>query len=226
MTELHLSVIFVAARIVRSCQSTLVRAMLIGAVIVRDHVRATPVRATSVQATVSELEYSETMTKRTFIAGIIWDHGRATLVTAPELSETMSERTFIAGIIRDYVRPTLGKATWIRLGLSDHIRATLVTLKWQWIPGSVTLSIWGQSYRLCQEGSILRLYNSHQVILSTCTMSLFDEYVLSVCLLHPNMLSTLNRHVRPCSFEIAFAEFWELLAGLVEEYFSFVYRFC
>jgi hypothetical protein len=65
MSESHLSVTFIAAGIVRSCQSTLVRAMLIRAGIVRDHVRATPVRATLL-----ELELAETIAEHTFIAGI------------------------------------------------------------------------------------------------------------------------------------------------------------
>jgi len=64
MSESHVSVTFIASWIVRSCESALVRAMFIWAVIVRDlvrelvrdyvraaHVRATPVKATLVRAT-------------------------------------------------------------------------------------------------------------------------------------------------------------------------------
>jgi len=58
-----------------------------------------------------------------------------------ELSEIMSECTFIARIIRDYVRASLVRATLIRPGLSDHIRATLVTVEWRWIHSSVAVPV-------------------------------------------------------------------------------------
>ena len=67
MPELHLSVTIIAARIVGSCQSSLVRAMFIRARIVRDlvrdlvrdHVRAAHVRATLVRANLhSHIIYS------------------------------------------------------------------------------------------------------------------------------------------------------------------------
>jgi len=67
MSESHLSVTFIAAGTVRSCQSALVRAMFIRAGIVRDlvrdlvrdHVRAAHVRATLVRANLlSHIIYS------------------------------------------------------------------------------------------------------------------------------------------------------------------------
>jgi len=86
------------------CQiiSELVRAMIITAEIVRDHVTPTLVRATLVRSTIAKLE----------------------------LSETISECTFIAGIIKDYVRATLVRATLIRSGLPDYIRDALTPVEW------------------------------------------------------------------------------------------------
>jgi len=193
MSESHLSVTFIAAGTVRSCQSALVRAMFIRAGIVRamfiragivrdlvrdlvrDHLRAAHVRATLVRANLlshiiyslihkmkhsldlrfnrggsdgevgstkspsepnragidllqpglsdlvrahlsepclSEPGLSETMSKL-HLSG---PHLSGPHLSVLELSETMSERTFIAGIIRDYVR-----ATSIRPRLSETI---------------------------------------------------------------------------------------------------------
>ena len=123
MSEWHLSVTFFAAGILRSCQSALVRAMLMRAGIVRDYVWATLIRATHFRATLVRATLSE-----------------------PRMSQTISDHTFIARIVRDYVRATLVRATLVRAtsirpGLSDHIRATLVTVGWWWISGSVALPV-------------------------------------------------------------------------------------
>jgi len=76
MSESHLSVTFITAGIVWSCQSTLFRAMLIIARIARDQARATLVRAT----------LSETILECTLKAGIVRDYVRATLVRATSVS--------------------------------------------------------------------------------------------------------------------------------------------
>jgi len=90
MSESHMSVTFIAAGIVRSCQSTLVRAMLIRAGIVRDHVRATLVKAT-----LSEPELSETISECTFIARIVRHYFRATLVRAKLIRPGLSDHIWI-----------------------------------------------------------------------------------------------------------------------------------
>jgi len=157
ISESHLSVTFLAAGIARSCQSACVRTMLIRTGIVRDHVRGTLAWATVVRHTVV----------------------RATL-SGPELSEIISEHTFIAGNVRDYLSAILVRATLIRPGLSDHIRAALDTVEWWWIPGSVAEPISWERYRSSQDGCLLPIYISNQVILSMCTLPIVDERVSSV----------------------------------------------
>jgi hypothetical protein len=94
----------------------------------------------------------------------------------PELSETMSECTFIARTIRDYVR-----ATWIRQRLAETISEPHSPQsngdKCQIVVG---VPIWCQRYWSSQEGSILLILNSNQVIFGICTLPLVDEHVSSV----------------------------------------------
>jgi len=198
MSESHLSVTFIAAGIVRSCQSTLVRAMLFGARIVWDHARATLVRATLVTGSLLE----------------------------PKLWETVSEHTFIAGIIRDNVQATLNKATLIWPGLLDHSRAAHLTVEWRWLPGSVAWSISWVRYRSSQDGRLLLIFKSNQVILSMYTLPLVDEHISSVCLLHPNMLPNGDCNLRTCYFEITLLEWWELPVGVLPVWSIFVYILC
>jgi hypothetical protein len=101
MSESHLSVTFIAAVIVRLCQSALVRAIWIrvGIVraLVRDHVKAALVMATLVRAT--------------FIrAGIVRDYVRAHFHSYDYM-----------GLCQSHINQT----TIVR----DHIRATLVTIE-------------------------------------------------------------------------------------------------
>jgi len=197
MSESHLSVTFIAAGTVRSCQSAPARAMFIragnvramfiraGSVrdvvrdVVRDHVRAAHVRATLVRANLlshiiyslihkmkdsldlrfnrggsegevgstkspsepnragihlsqlglsdlvrahlsepclSEPGLSETMSETMSKLHLSGPHLSGPHLSEPELSETLSECTFVAGIIRDSVRATL-----IRPQLSETI---------------------------------------------------------------------------------------------------------
>jgi len=87
MPELHLSVIFIIAKVVRSCQSALLRAMFIrpGIVrylvtdLVRDHVIAALARATLVKATLIRATLAKAILVRATLV-------RATLVRANLLS--------------------------------------------------------------------------------------------------------------------------------------------
>jgi len=192
--ELQLPVTFITPRIARSYQSVIVSGIFIRPGIVRDIVRATLVRATLISTGI--------------VRGYVrvydywWKYQRACQShtcqshssegeLSETMSETMSEHTFIAGIIRDIVRAILLSATWNRLGLSDHIRATFVTIDPQWISRRTAVPISWAWYGSSLDGCILLIYRWNQVILIICTVPLVDEHVLSVLWLCSNMLCVI-----------------------------------
>jgi len=137
MSESHLSVTFIAAGIVRSCQSALVRAMFIRARIVRalvrdlvrDHVRAALVRATHVKATLvratlvranllSHIIYS-VIHKMKDLLDLRFNRGGSEWEVGSTKSPSEPNR---AGIVRS-CQIALVRAMFIRAGIvRDHVR--------------------------------------------------------------------------------------------------------
>jgi len=277
MSESHLSVTFIAAWIVRWCQSALTIAMFIGAQIVRDlvrdhvrtalvsatHVKPTLVRAKLVRANVlshmiyslihkmkdlqdlrfnlrasereveliisptelnrarirfsqpglsdyirehlpvpcvSELGLSETMSQTMSKLHLSGPPLSGQHLSGLKLPETKSECTFIAGIVRDYIRATLirpqmlGTISEVNLSpyCSDEYKVVFA------------LPISWENFRSSQAGCILLIHKSHHVMFGMCTLPLVDETCVECPLLSRQTWLSVYTVTIHCLIELTF----------------------